>query len=265
MLVYAATAHKESQSMRRLLLAFITLSLVGPAVHADILGVRAGANYWKYDISGTARYKTGNKANDIDVNQDLGYDNGSAGVYYLVLEHPVPVLPNVRLSYTNIDESADGRLTKTVLYGNTIFVANEAVSSQVELKQTDITLYYSVLDNVANLDLGLNAKYIDSKANITGAISGTQNSSVSGWVPMAYVGAGVDLPLTGLAVSADGSFVKYSGSSFYDYTVRATYTTPWRVGVDVGYRKIKLDLDDFDNSYANVTFDGPYAGAYLHF
>jgi len=79
------------------------------------------------------------------------------------------------------------------------------------------------------------------------------------------VGAGVDLPLTGLSVSADGSAIGYSGSSFYDYTLRATYTTPWRVGIDVGYRKIKLDLDDFDNSYANVTFDGPYAGAYLHF
>jgi outer membrane protein len=248
-----------------LLLPLVALSVISYATSADTLGVRAGANYWKYDISGTARYQTKNSANDIDLNQDLGYDNGSAGVYYLVLEHPVPLLPNVRLSYTDIDENADGRLSKTVVYGNTTFLANEAVSSQVELKQTDITLYYELLDNVVSLDLGLAGKYIDSKARITGEISGTQDASVSGWVPLVYLGAGADLPLTGLGVSADGSFAKYQDSTFYDYSIRATYTTPWMLGLDVGYRKIKLDLDDFDNSFANVEFDGPYAGAYLHF
>jgi hypothetical protein len=203
-----------------LLLPLVALSVISYATSADTLGVRAGANYWKYDISGTARYQTKNSANDIDLNQDLGYDNGSAGVYYLV---------------------------------------------QVELKQTDITLYYELLDNVVSLDLGLAGKYIDSKARITGEISGTQDASVSGWVPLVYLGAGADLPLTGLGVSADGSFAKYQDSTFYDYSIRATYTTPWMLGLDVGYRKIKLDLDDFDNSFANVEFDGPYAGAYLHF
>jgi outer membrane protein len=227
--------------------------------------VRAGANYWGYDISGTARYKTRDEANDIDVNNELGYDDGSSFFYYVTLEHPVPLLPNVRLSYTNIDEDANGRLNKTVLFGDKIFLVNEDVSSQFELKQTDITLYYSVLDNVVNLDLGLNAKYIDSTASITGTLSGTEDTDVSGWVPLAYAGVGVDLPLTGLGVSADGSYIKYDGSSFYDFSVRASYTTPWHLGVDIGYRRIKLDLDDFDDSFADVEFDGPYAGAYLHF
>ena len=240
--------------------------LLVPALSAaDTLGVRVGANYWKYDISGTARYKTADSSNNIDVNKDLGYDDGSLGHYYISLEHPVPLLPNVRISKTDIDEDANGRLTNTVVYGDIIFQADEDVSSKVQLDQTDITLYYSLLDNVVNLDLGLNAKYIDSKARITGAVSGTQNADISGWVPMAYAGVGADLPLTGLSISADGAYVKYQSSSFYDLTVRATYTSPWFVGADVGYRKIKLDLDDFDDSYADVEFDGPYAGLFVHF
>jgi outer membrane protein len=251
--------------MRCSVFPLIALSPFCSAASADMLGIRAGANYWNYDIGGTVRYQTKNSANDIDVNQDLGYNDDSTGVYYLILEHPVPLLPNVRLRYTDIDDNANGRLSKTVVYGNTTFFANEAVSSQVQLKQTDVTLYYELLDNVVSLDLGLTGKYVDSKASITGDISGTQTASVSGWVPMAYLGAGFDLPLTGLGVSADGSFAKYQGSSVYDYSLSATYTTPWRLGLDVGYRKIKLDLDDFDNSFANVEFDGPYAGAYLHF
>ena len=249
------------QSHNLVLAALLLPSIAG----ADILGVTAGANYWNYDIGGTARYQTRDSANDIDVNKDLGYDDGNLGYYYIALEHPVPFLPNVRLSKTDIDEDANGILSKTVVYGGTTFLVNENLNSEVQLDQTDITLYYSPLDTVVNVDLGLNAKYIDSTARITGAISGTQDADVSGWVPMAYAGVGIDLPLTGLAVSADGSYIKYESSSFYDYTLRVTYTSPWYVGADVGYRKIKLDLDDFDDSFANVEFDGPYAGLYLHF
>ncbi len=250
--------------MRRSLIPVLFMA-VPISSAADVLGVRAGANYWNYDISGSARYKTRDSANDIDINNDLGYDDGSSGYYYISLEHPLPFLPNVRLSYTDIDEDANGRLSRTVVFGNTTFFFNEDVSSQFELKQTDVTLYYELLDNVVSLDLGLNGKYIDSKARISGSLSGTENTSISGWVPMAYAGVGADLPLTGFGVSADGSYVKYEGSSFYDFSVRASYTTPWHLGVDVGYRKIKLDLDDFDDSFTDVEFDGPYAGAYITF
>ena len=251
--------------MRRSLLPVLFLVTIPTHSSADVLGVRAGANYWSYDISGTARYKTRDSSNDIDINNDLGYDDGSSGYYYISLEHPLPFLPNVRLSYTDIDEDANGRLSRTVVFGNTTFLFNEDVSSQFELKQTDVTLYYELLDNVVSVDLGLNGKYIDSTARISGSVSGTENTGISGWVPMAYAGLGADLPLTGFGVSADGSYVKYEGSSFYDFSIRASYTTPWHLGVDVGYRKIKLDLDDFDDSFTEVEFDGPYAGAYLTF
>lgn len=247
---------------------FITsgLCLLLPALSfADVLGVRAGASYWGYDISGTARYNTSDSANDLDINNDLGYDDGSSGFYYISLEHPLPFLPNVRLTYTKLDEDANGRLTRTVTFGNTTFFVNEDVTSSFDLKQTDVTLYYEVLDNVVSLDLGLNGKYIDSKAQINSSISGTERTSISGWVPMAYLGVGADLPFTGLSVSADGSFISYQDSSFYDYSIRASYTTPWLLGVDVGYRKLKLDLDDFDDSYTDAEFDGPYAGIHLAF
>ena len=232
---------------------------------ADVLGVEVGAGGWAYDISGTARYKTKDSANDIDVNQDLGYDDDSLGYIYAVLEHPVPLLPNVRISYANVDSNASGTLRNTVIYGDIIFNANENVRSSVELKQTDVTLYYELLDNVVSLDLGLNAKYIDSKAEIRGETSGSESADVSGWVPMLYAAVGGDLPFTGLAVNAAGSLIQYQDSKFYDYSISARYTSPWRVGVDLGYRAIKLDLDDFDDSYADVEFDGPYAGLHLSF
>jgi len=249
---------------KRLMISVLLLLHPLPSL-ADVLGVELGVGGWAYDISGTVRYQTKDSANNIDVNQDLGYNDDSLGYIYAVLEHPVPVLPNIRIGYSNIDSNANGTLRNTVVYGGITFPANENVHSAVDLKQTDITLYYEVLDNVVSLDLGLNAKYIDSKAEITGETSGSESANVSGWVPMLYAAVGGDLPFTGLAVNAGGSLTQYQDSKFYDYSISARYTSPWRIGVDIGYRAIKLDLDDFDNSYADVEFDGPYAGLHLAF
>ncbi len=250
--------------MKKLLLA-LPLLWLSVAASADTLGLRIGAANWGYDISGFARYQSTDTADNIDVNDDLGYDDDSLTFFYAVLEHPVPILPNIKVSRTSIDTDANGILSANFNYGDIMFTVNEPVTSEVELNQTDITLYYQPLDNVVSLDIGLNAKYIDSKSSITGAISGTENAEVSGWVPMLYAGVGIDLPFSGFAVSADGSFVTYDGSDFYDYSLRATYTTPWFLGIELGYRKIKLDLDDFDGSYADVEFDGVYTGLYLQF
>jgi len=251
--------------MNKKLIVSLPLLLSPLSGTADVLGVQVGAGGWAYDISGTARYKTKDSANDIDVNRDLGYDDDSLAYFYAVLEHPVPLLPNVRVGYTNIDSNANGTLRNTVVYGDVIFNANENVRSSVELKQTDVTLYYELLDNVVSLDLGLNAKYIDSKGEITGETSGSESADVSGWVPMLYAAVGSDLPFTGLSVSAQGSLIQYQDSKFYDYAISASYISPWHIGVDVGYRAIKLDLDDFDDSFADVEFDGPYAGLQLSF
>ena len=251
--------------MKQILPFTLLLSAVPALSFADAIGIQAGAASWSYDISGSVRYKTDVSSNDIDVNDDLGYDDDSLGFIYVMLDHPLPMIPNVKISKTNIDTDANGRLSKSVTYGNITYNANEDVSSEVQLDQTDITLYYRILDNVANLDLGLNAKYIDAESTITGAVSGTESADISGWVPMLYAGVGIDLPFTGLSVSADGSVVGYQDSKFYDYSIRANYTTPWHLGIDVGYRAVKLDLDDFDDSFADVEFDGPYAGAYLKF
>lgn len=250
--------------MKKILLG-LSLLCLPLAVMADSLGVRVGIANWSYDVQGFARYQSANEADNIDVNDDLGYDNDSLRFYYVTLEHPVPVLPNIRISRTDIDTNAEGVLSSNFNYGNITFTVNEPVSSRVELKQTDITLYYQLLDNVVGLDLGLNAKQIDSQAAITGAVSGTEAADVSGWVPMLYAGASFDFPITGLGVSADGSYVTYDGSKFYDYSLRATYTTPWYLGVEAGYRSLRLDLDDFDGSYADIEFDGYFLGGYLQF
>ena len=251
--------------MKKIVMLSLPLLLQPLPVTADVLGVQLGAGGWWYDISGTARYKSKDSANDIDVNEDLGYNDDSLAYVYAAFEHPVPLLPNIRLSRTKIDSDASGTLRNSVVYGDIVFSANENVRSAVELEQTDITLYYELLDNVVSLDLGLNAKYVDSRMQISGETSGSESADVSGWVPMLYAALGGELPFTGLSVGAQGSLIQYQDSKFYDYSLGARYSSPWHLGVELGYRALKLDLDDFDDSFADVEFDGPYAGVQLSF
>ncbi len=232
---------------------------------ADMLGIWVGANAWNYDISGSTRFQSTSAIDDIDVKQDLGYSDDTLGSFYAIFEHPLPLIPNVKVSLTNIDTSANGQLTGSVTYGGKTFSASEAVSTSIKLDQSDVTIYWRLLDNIVNLDVGLNAKYIDGSTTITGATTGSATASFSTWVPMVYAGAGIDLPFSGLAATADGSYIGYNGSNFYDFSARVTYDSPWFVGGELGYRRINLTLDDIDANYADITFEGPFAGLYVHF
>ena len=81
---------------------------------------------------------------------------------------------------------------------------------------------------------------------------------------MLYLMAGVS-PWEGIFIGAEGSVVKYSGSTLSDFTAKVSYTTDFFLGVEAGYRKQVYKLDDVDGSYADMQFSGPFLGAYLKF
>ena len=232
---------------------------------ADTLETRIGANYWNFDVNGTVRYLSTDPADNIDVNDELGYRDDALVSIYAIFEHPAPLIPNARVTGTRIDSDANGTLSRNLSWGNVDFTIDEDVTSAVQLDQVDLALYWRLLDNTLNLDVGLDIRYLDLDATITGTVSGTDTATASGVLPMLYAGAGIDLPLTGLGVSADGTFIGYSGNTLYDFTVRASYDSNWPIGIEAGYRIMKLDLDDFDDYYADISFGGPYAGLNLHF
>ena len=213
-------------------------------------------------LPATAGAENGNAPSDIiNMNDDLGYRDDRPDSFYLQLEHPLPLLPNARLSRSGMDESASGQPTRAVIYGASTFTHGANIDSTVQVTQTDIILYYNILKTVASVDVGVDARHLDSSSSL----AGNEPATVSGWVPMLYAGIGVDLPVTGLSIGADGSFAGYQGSRVYDLNLRASYTTGWRIGADLGYRYMKLNQEDFDASSADIEFDGPYAGLSVKF
>ena len=250
--------------MKRSLSVLMLTALLPASVMAET-GITLGTRLGTSDVNGTLRYQSIDPADDVDINNDLGYQDSQPVNYYVQLEHPLPLLPSARIDHSELDDSASGQLTRTVNYGGSSFTVGENIDSSVQVSRTDIILFYSIFDTVANIDVGVNARYIDSKTSLTGNLSGNETASISGWVPMFYAGVGMDLPLSGLSLGADGSFAGYQGNHLYDVKLRASYTTDWNLGADLGYRRMRLDLEDFDDSYADIEFDGPFAGLFVTF
>ncbi len=237
-----------------------------PLVSADtIFGVYAGAGVWQTDFDGDAS-DTGQVSIDLD---DLGIEDESSNMVWLAVEHPIPILPNVRLQSTDISVDETGTLTVSTTVDGTTFTNGEQVDSTFDLTHTDVTLYYEVLDNWLNLDIGLTARIFDGEISLTSL--STNNSAtldLDAPVPMLYIKSQIDLPFTGFYVMAAANGIGYSGNTLTDFVGALGYQSDGWVmdlGVEVGVRNFNLELDDLDDIDAEIDLSGAYAAFTLHF
>ncbi len=242
---------------------FLSSLLLAPGLaSADFIGFSAGAGIWQDTPSGTFR-KTGDPT-DVSLTDDLFWEKENQNYFYATLEHPVPLLPNIRIMKTNLDHGGSGTLTRNITINGQTYTVSENVTSDASLDQTDITLYWELLDNVVSLDVGLNAKLLDLSYTVTGSSSGTTSDSISETIPMLYGLVGAS-PIPDLLLSAQLSYVTYSGTTVSDLTAKISYTTSFFLGLEAGYRAQKYQLDDVGGVTSNIEFKGPFAGLYVKF
>ncbi|GAA4357719.1 TIGR04219 family outer membrane beta-barrel protein [Kangiella marina] len=240
-----------------------TLLAASSAASADFLGIYVGAERWNYDIDGYIS----SGSDRVDLNQDLGLQDDDDNVYYLAFEHPVPFLPNVKIQQNNLEGSAIGTASQTFNFDGVTFVEGSELTSSYDLSHIDYTLYYELLDNWVNLDLGLTGKDFDgfTEINYT-ATTGIVGSSVElkGTIPTIYGKAQFDLPFTGLKTGAIVNIGEKSGDKLSDIKAYIAYEGESGFGVELGYRTFDFEFDDFDSLSSDVKIDGVYAGFTLH-
>ncbi|MGO1502762.1 MAG: TIGR04219 family outer membrane beta-barrel protein [Marinobacter sp.] len=241
--------------MRKLTLAVgSSLILAAPLAQADIAGVGASLSYWDSDLSGDIAHD--NRSVDVDNQLRLKSDsNVNASVY---VEHPVPLLPNVRLAYTLVQQSGNGALTSQ--YDG---LAAGRVSSDLDLEQLDLTLYYEILDNWVNLDLGLTVRDFSGELQVAQAGKPTSKTKVDAVLPLGYVAARFDLPLTGVAAGIEGNIISFNGDSMRDFNVYGQYSVSL-LQLRAGYRQLAIDYEDGSDEF-DVKIDGPFISAGLSF
>jgi outer membrane protein len=242
--------------MRKVILATGGALLMSSSLAvADVIGAGASVSYWDSNLSGDA----GKKSDLVDLENDLDLSGDGNANLEAYVEHPVPVLPNVRVNYTTIEQSGSGEISTQ------FDLVSGDVDSDLDLTQFDITLYYEILDNWANVDVGLTARDLDGELVVrekTGTLQ-VSRTEISGVVPMGYLALRADLPFTGVSVGGQLNIISFDGDSISDVNVYGQYEIAV-LRLQAGYRQISMDYEDSDNRL-DVTLKGPFASVGLTF
>ena len=230
-------------------------------------GVEVGIGGWLQAPNGTISYKGVSTDDDIDIKDDLDYGEETRVMGRVKIDTPL-WLPNIYLVAAPMDFEGTGSKSQDFTFGDVNFSASVDFNSKVTLNQYDAALYYGIpLIKTAtagrlNIDLGLNARYVDFSAEITGRDSVTnttvtEKESLSIVIPMVY--AAVQLkPMDRFAIEAEARAISVSGNSLYSVIGRLRVKVFGPAFVAGGYRYESLNIDEED-----VKVDARFAGPFV--
>ncbi|WP_226702451.1 TIGR04219 family outer membrane beta-barrel protein [Microbulbifer elongatus] len=244
--------------MKKITLA-LCATLASVSASADtILGFDATLGSWKPAYTGAIG------VDDFNVDEfTLAEDN--ATFIQAALEHPVPLIPNILVAHSSIETNGTAMLSENVTFGDETFFVGSDVTADINLTHTDATLYYEILDNWVNLDLGLTARQYSGELTATSDLQ-SDNIELSGVLPMVYGMARFDLPFTGWSIIAQGNGTGYKGDSHTDITakIRWDFVPALDFAIEAGYRSMTLDVQELDALQSDLEIKGPYLGLNLH-
>ncbi|MEC8080327.1 MAG: TIGR04219 family outer membrane beta-barrel protein [Pseudomonadota bacterium] len=217
--------------MKKALIAS-TLLLAG-AAQADVLGLTAEVGQFSPDASFDGRID--NTTSNVDFD---GEDNTYYGIAF---EHPVPLIPNVRLQGSTLE--------------------GYSANAYIKIDSTDYTLYYEILDGLAwlDLDVGISLRDLDIDARV-----GNSTASESAVIPTGYLSAYFTIPTLPLQIGGEIKTLEIGDSSINDTTFKIKYQSPFVVGVEGGYRTANFDIDE-GSIDSEIEFDGFFIGVFADF
>jgi len=221
---------------------------------ADFIGGELNLGYYNHTPSGTLQYQ----GTPIDIENDLQWKDEGDIFVKAYFEHPLPIIPNIKVGYTEFGHSGAGTISQEFKFANQTFSINSNIDSAFDLKMYDLTLYYEFLDNWINIDGGLNIKYVDGSISVKSNTGLSESTTFQVPVPMLYAKARFDVPTTDLSFQAEANYISYSGNTLYDAEAGVRYTLALGLGVEAGYKTMKLKLDDVNDISLDTDFSGAY-------
>ncbi len=241
----------------------LSIILASSILRADLIRAEMGGGIWSQRSSGTIKHK--NDKYPIDLHDDL--DVGISQDIYLwaYLKHPVPILPNIRLEYTNtiLDGSGSGFTYNGISHSS-------KTKYELDITQLDAIAYYNILDNLAwiTIDLGLDFNFL--KQSYKFASDPVADDSII--VPLLYARGRFEIPGTGFGLESEMKYFTYANSWLGDFRAKVDYTFDFSIiqpALELGYRyeNIKTSHNDFTSlrNDTDIIMSGVYLGAMLRF
>lgn len=249
---------------KTVLAASLALLTSVPAQADTLLGLYIGGHMWANSAKGSF--------GEGEINQSVfDFEDEYQGSFYVAFEHPIPLIPNAKIASTTLDTVGGTTLTSSFTFNGETYSANTDLDTTLEASYIDYTLYYELFDNdLLTFDFGITGRDLDSYIKVVEPTTNIDSDlSASGIIPMVYLSTIVGLPLTGFNFFAEGNFISYDDQTVYDVQAGVSYELLDNLAVDLdltlGYRTVKLELNDLDDFYSDLTFDGVFVGAILHF
>ena len=256
--------------MKKILTSLATLGALATTANADFMRVEMGGGMWMQEPSGVISGNTKGQTGTVTYVDNSLKDNTDQNYLWAYIKHPLPIIPNLRLEYTALDNAGTAELSGQ-MYGFSLSNIN-STPTQLDITQYDITPYYNLLDNTfwVSVDLGLTIRMIETDYDVGGNMIVDAESAV---IPLVYSRFRTEVPMTGLGVEAVVKWISDGGdNTVLDYFIKADYTfdiTPLvQPGIEIGYRVMtmesKVDADDTTTNI-DLTFEGIYFGGVLRF
>ncbi|MDN4504317.1 TIGR04219 family outer membrane beta-barrel protein [Alteromonadaceae bacterium BrNp21-10] len=250
--------------MKKLSLLAATLMLANPASADTLLGLYAGAQGWNYATDGGF-------ANNNSL-ANFAFEDETKSSFYVALEHPVPLVPNIKIRRSDMSNKGNVLLTTDFTFNNETFSSDSNLHTDIDLSSTDYILYYEFFDNdLFSFDFGLNIKDVDGDIYVVDVDDTSTNAreAFSGFIPSIYSRIEAVMPFTGLGFFVEGNYLSIDDHTMYEYQAAVTYSMMDNIAVDMtfqlGYRAFSLQLEDLDDIYTDLQFKGPFAGIEVHF
>ena len=232
-------------------------------------GVEIAGGAWYQSPSGNLSFDETTHADDLDLEDDLNYDDKWQPNGRLKIDMPL-FIPNIYIMATPMKWDESGSKDVSFKFGGETFSGGVDFDSKFKMNHLDVALFYGLpfiktaTAGVLNIDLGLNFRLLDVKAEIKQKDLGLKESE-SYFLPLPMVyGAMQIVPVEWLGLEFEGRGVAYSSNYYVSLIGRLKVKPfgPFFVAGGYRYDTVKIDYQDID---IDTEFQGPFAEAGLDF
>jgi len=260
--------------MQSVLKVFVTIAALALGLGAQSWQLKSAAGVWEASSDGTITETINSTLQVVDSLESKELK----GYLYMDLRHPLPLLPNLRFEYVDLDAKGEGKKSSINTSVFTVALPSVAVQSDLTLTQYDAIAYYNLLDVPIGitLDAGLSLKFVHSLYHVDTVSLEEEADSM---IPMLYLRGRYALPVADLGIESDIKYIADGRSSVYDLRIKVDYTLGFipllHPGLELGYRQQSFNIDGENSTLiapilsgdtdTNIAFSGLYGGVTLNF
>ena len=242
--------------------------LAPPAAFAEIVGVEL--QEWQQAMTGEVRADgDALDGTTVDIQDTLGLEEkdyvtgGRLWVHW-------PKKNYLLYNYFDSSRSGEAALSDPLIFDDTLFAPGETVKSRMGVKLESLLYAYRFLDlKIVNMAFALGADRLSLDARMesatTGAAAAVEDRATVPAVGLSFAAQ----PVPFFRVSAEAQGMRYHGGGgeyrFYDERAQVEFHFIPFLGLNVGYRKVRVDAESDDFGEADFTQRGPFATLQFRF